>query len=375
MVSIPKSSLGKVIGNRIAKSETRDAVWDGPCDPGPRGGITFSMLSRFLHCRERFRLIVVEGLKPMEKFEGRIEYGQMWHICEEAHAANQDYFEPVKAYATSLARTFPQQVEEIVKWYRVCLTQFPIYVRYWESHPDVLKRKPLLQEEVFHVPYRLPSGRTVYLRGKMDSVDEITEGSSKGIYLQENKTKSDIDQEAVQRQLRFDLQTGIYLTALNGTKNRLGSRAPISGVRYNVIRRPLSGGKNSIRPHQATGKKPAETPDEFYTRLGGLIEAEPEYYFMRWKSEVTMGEVADIQQQCLTPLLEGLCDWWELVLKSPDRNPFKNLRKENRGIHWRYPYGVYNPTLEGYSSEIDEYLATGSETGLRRVDSLFNELA
>ena len=80
---MPKVKRSKVepIGGRI---------WDGP----EEDGITQSLLSRFLVCRERFRILVVDGLKPVDQFSSRIEYGQMWHLCEENLAAGNDYLDP-----------------------------------------------------------------------------------------------------------------------------------------------------------------------------------------------------------------------------------------------------------------------------------------
>ena len=51
-------------------------------------------------------------------------------------------------------------------------------------------------------------------------------------------------------------------------------------------------------------------------------------------------------------------------------NPFR----DGNVLHWRYPYGVYNPALESRSGELDEYLQSGSELNLTRVDRLFEEL-
>jgi hypothetical protein len=38
----------------IKTKTVRSPLWSGPCDSGPQGGITFSLLSRFSSCRERF---------------------------------------------------------------------------------------------------------------------------------------------------------------------------------------------------------------------------------------------------------------------------------------------------------------------------------
>ena len=371
------------------RPKQQESVWAGPEDDGPNGGITQSLLSRWLCCRERFRLLVVEGLRPTDAFNHRMEYGQMWHVCEE-HLANLDSWDyALHEYAKLLCRQYPMQQEQIVHWMNVCKTQFPLYVDYWAKHPDVKERTPLLQEQVFDVPYTLPSGRTVRLRGKWDSVDLIGKGKSARVYLQENKTKGDIVEEQLKRQLGFDLQTMMYLVALQAwvrvarcedalklswyQQTRGASCGPLyslAGVRYNVVRRPLSGGKGSIRKHQPTKSNPAgETDDEFYARLGGIIGEDPGYFFMWWRVEGTQEDVTKFQHQFLDNALDELCNWWHWI-SSPDgrMDPFADP------IHWRLPYGVYNVLLEGGSSELDEYLSNGSELGLTRDGILFGEL-
>jgi hypothetical protein len=43
-------------------------------------------------------------------------------------------------------------------------------------------------------------------------------------------------------------------------------------------------------------------------------------------------------------------------------------------IHWRHPFGVYDALNEGGSSDLDEYLETGSTVGLEKASTLFPEL-
>lgn len=361
---------------KAAKPVSKQSVWQGPVEDG----ITFSLLSRFLECRERFRLLVVEGLRPTPEFNHRIEYGQMWHICEEALASAGEAWDlHLMDYAKQLRQRYPLQQQQIQHWYNVCKTQFPLYWEYWQRHKDrveacLVKRKLLLREQVFDVPYLLPSGRQVRLRGKWDGVDVVGSKKRQALYLLEHKTRGDIRENQLGRQLLFDMQTMIYLVALQAEllleKQDGFPKPPLRGVYYNVVRRPLSGGKGSIRQHKPTKSNPqGEMPSEFYARLGGLIEAEPEYYFMRWQIEVTEADIIRFKHDFLTPILEQLCDWWEWI-NSPigRKNPFADH------LHWRTPYGFYNVLAEGGSAELDEYLATGSELGLTRTDNLFPEL-
>ncbi len=162
-----------------------------------------------------------------------------------------------------------------------------------------------------------------------------------------------------------------------------------------MVRRPLSGGKGTIVRHKATKSKPAETYDDYYQRLSGIIEGSPGEFFMRWKCEISPEEVAKFRRECLDPILEQLCDWWGCIAYCSRYNldPFTMAYKDqdpilaveslatreeaNRlwfGIHHRHPFGVFNVLDEGGSSDLDEYLATGSRVGLRQVDRLFTEL-
>lgn len=345
-------------------------LWKGPYDDG----ITQSLLGKFLVCRERFRLQVIEGLAPTDKFNHRIEYGNLWHICEEYYAEELDWEPPLKEEAQKLAEKYPTDRDNVEHWYRVCKIQFPIYADYWRKHPDVKNRSPLLQEEVFRVPVTLPSGRVVTMTGKWDSVDLVGKTS---IFLQENKSKGDIDQEALGKQLTFDLQTGFYLLALQEAIEKglieVPPRAKLRGVRYNVIRRPLSGGRHSISQKKPSKSNPeGETKGQFYGRLGECIRGEPEYFFMRWKVEMTDEDLEKFWTMFLMPVLEQLCDWWDYITTEVD--PFDPWKGPRPDLHYRYPYGVYNPMDQGRMGDLDHYLITGNRVGLSRVETLFPEL-
>ncbi len=400
MAIIRTKKLGPItLADKLKKAGAKpkklltEPLWEGPESTGPNGGITQSLLSLFIMCRERFRVKTILGLGEANRFSHRLEYGQMWHTCEEALASqggggqlglNDVWDLELKKYGTTLCQKYPLQQEQIQHWYEVCKTQFPIYVGYWAKHRDVKERTPLLQEEIFNVDYQLPSGRVVRLRGKWDSVDLLGKPKVASICLKENKTKADINEEQMKKQLLFDLQTMTYLVALQEFKKqeevehktrlpenwyRYHSR-PVNKICYNVVRRPLSGGRGSITQKKGSKNVEPETMEEFYARLADIIRAEPEYFFMRWTVDITQSDIGKFKRLCLDPLLEAICDWWEFITTHLD-DPFDPA---GHGIHWRTPYGLYNPIAEGASTDLDEHLDTGSTIGLQRVDTLFPEL-
>lgn len=380
--------LADTVKNLPVPSDPNEPLWKGPIvsyEGG--GGISFSMLSRYLCCPERFRLMTVEGLGPPEDFNVRLEYGHMWHVCEEAHAMGRDFWPALAIYGKELGKKYPTQGTQINHWCRVCALQFPIYVDWWQKHPDVKARKPVAAEKAFDVAWELDSGRKVHLLGMIDSLDILT---NEGLFIQENKTKGDIDEGMMKRNLAFDLQTGIYMSAVQVLLNKgaFGKIThDIAGVRYNVVRRPLAGGKGSIRQKKPTKKNPqGQSLEEFYDELSGVIRGAMDvdnthYFFKRWKVNLHPGDLQKLAHHCLNPILENLCDdyeWWEWCFEQ-GKDPFDYILRgkifpEHRLRHFRYPYGVYNAILEGGSSEVDEYLLTGSKLGLVRRERLFSEL-
>ena len=365
-------SLKKVnnFGNR------KEPLWKGPQDKSDMGGITYSMLSGWLVDRERFRLKSIMGIRPIDKFNPRMEYGNLWHTCEEYHAKGEDWAKALTEYCRGLAKKYRTQQQEVAHWHNVCKTQFPHYINHYANQGEKEKVN-LFSEEVFHVPYKLPSGRLVWLRGKWDSADLRNTGTGWGVWLQENKTKGDVDLEAIEQNMDGDLQTMMYLIALSRTPME---KKEIHGAIYNVVRRPLAGGKHSIRQHKATKNKPEETMKEFYTRLGGLIKDDPTFFFNRFEVRVSQEDLQLFRRRTLDPILEQLCDWYEYVTYVAD--PFDPSRDEllalelgkgNR-LHWMHPYGVFNPINEGYHHYLNEFLKSGSTAGLEEVDTLFPEL-
>lgn len=429
--------------SKSAASKPKGPLWGGP----EKEGIGFSLLSRWLVCRDRFRVLAIDGLKPFEGWNHRLGYGNMVHVCEEARLSpdltKQDWEKALKDYIQRLVdkhKDSQSDVAEVVKWYNVCKIEYAIYVEHWAKHPDMLKRENLLSEQVFGVDYKLPSGRVVKLKGKWDSLDVVTdERGQKSIWLQENKSPGEIDFGKLQQQLRFDCQTMLYSVALmqyvsqpatftmsRPPKNpktlealanvvqaavnhlvpwlKTAKEIPFAGVRYNICRRPLSGGEGGtqIKPREATqgakcnlkscretpsnacekcggtgrvGAKPAETMDEYYGRLKEALTEKADTHFARWNVGLDQADIKIFRDVCLDPILENLCYWYDAMTLNDSRELQKRVDKYGLPpASWRTPYGLYNALHEGGMGDIDHYLLTGSTVGLTRPKTLFPEL-
>lgn len=390
------SGLASRILTHQAKNRRTSPLWKGPT----ADGITQSMLSRSLVCKERFRIMTCEGIKPLPSFSHRLEFGHMWHCLEEGYLSGLDKARreaKLVEYSRTLCQTYPTQQAEISRWYNIVKLQFEEYLKYWEKNDDEVTRKPLLQEYSFDLNYELPTGRIVRMRGKLDSVDLLGTGKNSALFVQENKTKGDIYEPKMRQQLLFDLQTMLYLVALEQLK-RSGERLldtqkpnavtalqsyPIGGVMYNVIRRPLSGGKGMIRQLKPTKKNPrGESTEHYIQRVVQFIRDDPAHYFMRWRVDIHQDDIEKFKAHFLHPYLENLCDdyeWWSHSMKH-QLSPYDYLTREkifphHNQRHFICPYGFYNVLAEGGSTDLDEYLNSGSDVGLHRVTNLFTELA
>lgn len=384
MISLSKHIKRGTLVSKKTPETSKGSLWKGP----EVDGVTFSLLSKFLVCRERFRLKVVKGLREeFDRFPWEMEYGSAWHEGEETFGRTKSISKALLAIERycqeHLREEYPGEELMITKVQLLASHQFPIYVAYWRRHKLERSRKPVLEEVAFRVPYKLPSGRIVNLRGKYDLVflSNLTT-----LLLQENKTKGDIDEEAHTKTLFNNLQTMIYqvclreslrtvpkksITAITNLEDGglaindilLPKKATVRGTLYNVVRRPLSD-------RHAPRQRKKETPEGLYKRERERIQGDPDYFFHRWRITVTKSDVERFKRQCLNPILEQLWDWWEWVSADPD-NPFRDWNIQ----HFTYPWGVYNSLTGGWRGDYFDLMTGGaSEKRYRTVENLFPEL-
>lgn len=299
------------------------------------------MLSKFLVCRERFRLSAVEGWTP-KRIKVPLEFGSAFHRCME-HVEGGGRIEHIsrvtESYQQSRKKENNLTAEDMQDLERVMgmveVTYFA-YHEYWSTVPTFrgsnkkyfdhhLKYK--YQEEAFDVVHILPSGRKVRLRGRWDAV--FRHPLTKKMVLQENKTKERIDEWAIMEGLKKDLQTQLYLWALflsEGTYPR--------HVLYNVIRRC------GLRPLQR------ETLAEFMNRVRNDIDKRPEHYFMRWVVDVDIEDLTHFRDRVLNPLLETIVQWWDSIKHNPF-DPWTRPDGSPNHLHYEKPFGIYDSAAFG----------------------------
>lgn len=308
-----------------------------------KDGISYSLLSKFINCRERFRLYAVEGLRPTERKEA-MEFGTIFHKALE-YAAQGKTTSQVNAALYKWGKAKPN-ID--LKLCRIAATMLPHYIREWQAE----KLQYVASEEVFKVMYKTSNGKLVPLRGRRDEMF-LRNGK---LWIQENKTKSNIDEDKIIKCLPEDLQTMIYVysAAIDYAPKKIG------GVLYNVIRKP------------SLVQKQTEADSEYFKRISDDCATRPEHYFKRYDVELTQQDIDSFVCHILDPHIIALCEWWDSV----KHNPFDPWTLQDGGKnphHWRRPFGVFDPMTFG-KGDYFELITSGSRIGLVVAETAFPEL-
>lgn len=279
--------------------ETKKSLWNLEVD-----GVTQSMLSNFMTCKEKFRLSYVEGWRPAKVGTAPMEFGNCIHeildivYSESTKYAPQDFCERQKDIVADACKQFEdykyEQLESegndwdtLAENVAIAEVLLPQYFDHWKSDWQTVEWAGL--EEVFDVPITV-DGKTIRIRGKFDGVQRI-----KGkLWLFETKTKGRIDEDTIMEKLSIDLQVNLYMWAIWKKYKEFPC-----GVVYNVIRRPmLRQGKN-------------ERLSEFVSKIKADIADRPDFYFIRNHGAVDKSEILEWEKNEFIPILKELIRWNE----------------------------------------------------------------
>lgn len=325
-----------------------------------RDGITFSMLSRFLVCRERFRLSSVEGWTE-GSIRNVLEFGNVFHFCMEQTIKGlpvtsiDRWLADYEKKRKNIKGDDREQLELLLGTIRV---MFPLYLKFWAKADT--NKVYVAQEQKFCVKHTLPvSKRTIQLRGRWDALFRApsrSSGNQHALWLQENKTKSNIDEEGLQGGLQYDLQTMLYSYTISREYNEYPT-----DICYNVIRRP------------AIRMRVNERLVDYLLRLEEDINSRPTFYFMRWETALSSREIDHWVQHTLNPILEQVVEWWESIKHNPF-DPWRLANGEPNLHHYLRPFGVYDGAATGQRGDFFDLVTKQNSFGLFRRDVPFPEL-
>jgi len=284
----------------IVKIEDTTKFYDPKTD-----GVTFSLLSTFLDCREKARLHLNGWTSTNASMA--ITFGSIVHKIDEwvrDQIRKGDLKEPpsedkikglIKDVETLWHKDNPRAGSRELEYLELSLLMaegvLPSYFKYWYKDYTDLKWERV--EGVFKVPFSTEDRQGIkhetFLRGKIDGSFQLKNG---GTWLFETKTKSRIDEEILADILPFEMQANIYLSVLR----RIENKNP-SGLLYNIIRRP------SLR------QRKNESIKTFADRITKDVKDRPDWYFIRMEMSIDPSEI-DRFEMGLEDLVSDFLLWW-----------------------------------------------------------------
>lgn len=253
-------------------------------------GITQSLLTAFLNCKLRCKLILEGWQTPTPKES--LFFGSLFHkLLEEHYTLESEYIVDLGDFLKTENKLYSSITSEIKeKSFAMAEALYEPYTDFWgmkDGQKDWIELEPVF--EVLATIPRFSDRKKIPLRGRIDGVFRL-----KGkLWLLETKTKSQIDEYGLQTQLALDFQNLFYIMV---AEELFGEG--IAGVLYNVIRKP------QLR------QKKGEPLEKFAQRMKDDVESRPEHYFKRYEVKYTLRNIKEFRQE-LQPLLTDYCFWVE----------------------------------------------------------------
>jgi ribosomal protein S14 len=309
-------------------------------------GVSYSLLSKFMACRERFRKYAVEGLREIGKQQKALDFGTYFHKLLEIHAKDQRLSASSVIAKVTKSKT---SIKSISTFDRSMANM--LFEEYLLWYSDI-KYNYIEAEYKFDVNYYLPGIGNIRLRGKSDELIRWADGK---IWVQENKTKENISEGILDATIPFNLQTLMYVI---GVHTQL--KKPMGGVVYNVIRKPK---------HRPKGK---ESEVECVERVRSELKKNPKHFFFRWEYPLPPSRLQDFKTKTFDPLLRSFYIWWKSIEHSPF-DPWVLADGTPNPHHYQQPFGVYMPS----TNDVGDYfnlIARNNRLGLSDGHKPFEEL-
>lgn len=310
-------------------------------------GISYSLLSRFIACRDRFHKYAVQGMREVGKQQKALNFGTYFHKLIELSVKHRTTdANRIIAMATKSKST----IAKISTLDRLIGNM--VFQEYCEYYSDI-RYDYFDTETQFDVKYHLAGVGPVRLVGK---IDQIIRWPDRSFYVQENKTKENINEELLTMTIPHNLQTMMYAICAG-----LHYKKPINGVVYNVIR------KSKHR------QRKTETELEFVERVRSEIKLNPKYFFLRWEYPLNQRSFDDFKLKTFDPNLREFYLWWKSIESNP-LDPWVDNEGRLNSRHYRRPFGVYDSLTNG-EGDFFNVITRNSYANVTLNNPPFSELA
>jgi hypothetical protein len=323
-------------------------LWKGPYIDG----VTQSMIGKFVQCPYRFYLYAILGLAEDKPLNENLIWGDCYHKGLETLIKTKNLQQAMADTLLYRQDKYPQAPST----YDVSLTRMLLrfslntYGGEWET------------EVTFRHSYKLPSGRTIVIRGKKDAIKYQDEERTK--ILGEHKCKGFVDPVKTAREISQDRQVNLYCYLHD-----------IEWVNYDLILIPESV---KYKPARNFNETPQGYMERLFTGPCGNYGMFPiNTNASQWVHHATYFLPREDQErywsETLIPDMERMCEWWEYVTQP---NFDHTDPKFFNHIFYKVPVRQFDPSLTN-SFECDYYpylLGEIDISELKPIPSLFQEL-
>lgn len=342
-------------------------AWSGPYE----GGITQSLITRFLECPFRFYLYAYCGLEEPKPFDERLIWGDTLHKGLEHYVRGDSLESSQAAMLAYQNEKYPRSPATFQYTTRNMLALYPRHKL--ESWGKILTEQEIDQKinigkANIHLydnncTVSIPKHyQPVRMRGKVDMLaqDLSRFGDHKG------KGKNASDPNSVKAELSTDHQMNMYAYAFGCIEEWI----------YDLILIPEDQPRS---PPQRVGETPEAWADRiFFTHKditnGFPIKQQP----ARWINQVPhfqpKQDILDHINFTIKPIMMRICDWWEHV-NQPNFDP--NNPEYYNAIFYRSPVRLFDPAkTRSFKCNYHSYLTGQSDfSSLTPIKGFYTELS
>lgn len=330
---------------------------DAPAWPGPyKGGVTQSLINRFLECPFRFYLYAVLGLEDIQPDNENLIWGDTFHRALEEVISmpkliaefNEDDF----AHVDNVVHNHLSE-----KWPSAPTSYEHTICQMYRLYNDSYKTEGSWKSELeIHEKYTTATGREVLIRGKIDGICEHS--------IVEHKCKGKIDPQLSRIETPVDLQTLLYC--------RMSGRTSII---YDLIRIPEA---QFFQPQRRTGQSWSNWSNMLFNTYTGSSQ---DYPISRrkhlWLDQYrTFHHPEDLDWKCrylVDPLIDSLCRWWDRVT-DPSFDPNDYTKYDE--VFYIKPVRTFDPSrTEKFKCNYHGYLCGDISLDELRPANFYAELS
>lgn len=262
-------------------------------------GVTQSILTAWDACPVRAKMMLEGWMSPAPN--EALFFGSMFHTLLEDHytiCGPDEVIDLEQFFKSYKKKSSGIKGEILEKSFAMAEALYEPYCDFWDEDDNNKEWEAL--EPVFDIS--IPGYGTkaedgsLRLRGRIDGIFKV----KNKLWLLETKTKSQIQEASLMEQLNLDFQNLFYIHAAEKIFKK-----PISGVLYNVIRKP------QLR------QRAQEELWDFANRMKQDVESRPEFYFIRYEVSYPRRAIEEFNDE-LTSMLLDFIEWinyWTVTRK------------------------------------------------------------